>query len=152
MHSMLHRPTLLHLKQLSNVAIMSIVVFLTLILLMAYGYLAEEKSENFQESIIVSQTHISTKEIKTLKMEITAMVEEKLRLTIQNQSQTFTKEVQFLRMENTAKDLQIQALEEKSLVHKEVIEKLTSENEALKNQINQTIVFAQEQAYQIKSN
>ena len=152
MHSMLHRPTLLHLKQISNVAIMSIVVFLALILLMAYGYLAEEKSEIFQESIIVSQTNISTKEIKSLKVEITAMVEEKLRITIQNQSQTFTKEVQFLRMENTAKHLRIQALEEKSLVHKEAIEKLTSENKVLKNQINQTIVFAQEQAYQIKSN
>ena len=62
MHSMLHRPTLLHLKQISNVAIMSIVVFLALILLMAYGYLAEEKSEIFQESIIVSQTNISTQE------------------------------------------------------------------------------------------
>ena len=127
MHSMLHRPILLHLKQLSNVAIMSIVVFLALILLMAYGYLAEEKSENFQESIIVSQTHISTKEIESLKMEITAIVEEKLQITIQNQSQTFAKEVQFLRMENTAKHLKIQALEEKSLVQKKVIEKLSSE-------------------------
>ena len=61
------------------------------------------------------------------KMEITAIVEEKLQITIQNQSQTFTKEVQFLRMENTAKHLKIQALEEKSLVQKGVIEKLSSE-------------------------
>ena len=127
MHSMLHRPTLLHLKQLSIVAIMSIVVFLALILLLAYGYLAEEKLENFEESIIVSQTHISSKEIESLKMEITAILEEKLRITIQNQSQTFTKEVQFLRMVNSAKDLKIQVLEEKSLIQKEVIEKLSSE-------------------------
>ena len=63
---------------------------------------------------------------------------------VQNQSNTFNEDIQFLKTG-------IQRLEEKSQVQKEVIEKLSSENEILKKQINETIIDVREQGDQIKN-
>ena len=100
-------------------------IFLTLFV--AYGFSVEIKCEDIKELI------------------------SNLQEIVQNQSDTFDEQIQFLKGENIAKEFRIQRLEEKSQVQQEVIEKLSSENEILKKQINETIVNVHAQGDQINN-
>ena len=84
-------------------------------------------------------------------IELISNLQEIVQNQINSLYNTFNEEIQFLKAENSAKEFRIQRLEEKSQVQQEVIEKLSSENEILKKQINETIVNVHAQGDQINN-
>ena len=104
-------------------------IFLTLFI--AYSFSVEIKCDDIKE-LISNLQEIVQNQINSLY-------------------NTFNEEIQFLKAENSAKEFRIQRLEEKSQVQQEVIEKLSSENEILKKQINETIGNIRAQGDQINN-